>query len=93
MAIVGLEWLILFILLIVIIYTIYRLVKSFFSRKKKILQNVILALLRTKGEVSLDDIIIATHASIDEINDALMELMAHRAVKPVNRNGETRYTI
>jgi len=81
------------VIIVIVVYLIVRNLVSRRGKKKKLIQNVILALLRTKKEASLDDIVIATHASLDEINDALMELIAHGVIKPVNKNGETYYTL
>lgn len=87
MMIQGAEWLLLFTLFAVILIVIWR------RRKEKVLESIVLALVRNKNGTTIDEIIIGAHVSADEAIKVLRKLIAKGVIKTEDRDGKTIYKV
>jgi predicted transcriptional regulator len=87
MVIQGAEWLLLFTLFAVILIVIWR------RRKEKVLESIVLALVRNKNGTIIDEIIIGAHISADEAIKVLRKLIAKGVIKTEDRDGKTIYKV
>jgi predicted transcriptional regulator len=87
MMIQGAEWLLLFTLFAVILIVIWR------RRKEKVLESIVLALVRNKNGTTIDEIIIGAHISADEAIKVLRKLIAKGVIKTEDRDGKTIYKV
>ena len=87
MVIQGAEWLLLFTLFAVILIVIWR------RRKEKVLESIVLALVRNKNGTTIDEIIIGAHISADEAIKVLRKLIARGVIKTEDRDGKTIYKV
>jgi predicted transcriptional regulator len=87
MVIQGAEWLLLFTLFAVILIVIWR------RRKEKVLESIVLALVRNKNGTTIDEIIIGAHISADEAIKVLRKLIAKGVIKTEDRDGKTIYKV
>jgi predicted transcriptional regulator len=87
MVIQGAEWLLLFTLFAVILVVIWR------RRKEKVLESIVLALVRNKNGTTIDEIIIGAHISADEAIKVLRKLIAKGVIKTEDRDGKTIYKV
>jgi predicted transcriptional regulator len=83
----GAEWLLLFTLFAVILIVIWR------RRKEKVLESIVLALVRNKNGTTIDEIIIGAHVSADEAIKVLRKLIAKGVIKTEDRDGKTIYKV
>ena len=83
----GAEWLLLFTLFAIILIVIWR------RRKEKVLESIVLALVRNKNGTTIDEIIIGAHISADEAIKVLRKLIAKGVIKTENRDGKTIYKV
>jgi predicted transcriptional regulator len=87
MVVQGAEWLLLFTLFAVILIVIWR------RRKEKVLESIVLALVRNKNGTTIDEIIIGAHISADEAIKVLRKLIAKGVIKTEDRDGKTIYKV
>jgi predicted transcriptional regulator len=87
MVIQGAEWLLLFTLFAVILIIFWR------RRKEKVLESIVLALVRNKNGTTIDEIIIGAHISADEAIKVLRKLIAKGVIKTEDRDGKTIYKV
>jgi predicted transcriptional regulator len=87
MVIQGAEWLLLFTLFAVILIVIWR------RRKEKVLESIVLALVRNKNGTTINEIIIGAHISADEAIKVLRKLIANGVIKTEDRDGKTIYKV
>lgn len=87
MVIQGAEWLLLFTLFAVILVVIWR------RRKEKVLESIVLALVRNKNGTTIDEKIIGAHISADEAIKVLRKLIAKGVIKTEDRDGKTIYKV
>jgi predicted transcriptional regulator len=87
MVIQGADWLLLFTLFAVILIVIWR------RRKEKVLESIVLALVRNKNGTTIDEIIIGAHISADEAIKVLRKLIAKGVIKTEDRDGKTIYKV
>jgi predicted transcriptional regulator len=89
MAIQGIEWLAIPAVIIVIAVLLWRLR----LKKGRVIENVVLSLIRSKNGATLDDIIIGAHISADDASAILRKFLAKGVLKVDERDGKTIYRV
>ena len=91
MAVAGLEWLSITILIIVILVAGLYIGRQ--RQKRKITESVVLTLIRSKDGATLDDIILGAHVSSDEASEVLRKLLAKGVIRMEKSNGKIFYKV
>jgi len=89
MAIVGLEWFILFMLFIVVVV----IVVVIWRRRAKVTESVVLALIRSRNGATLDDIILEAHISSDDAIKVVRKFLAKGVIRVEKSDGKTVYKV
>ncbi len=89
MALQGLEWFIVpFVVMIVIIVLFWR---WRLRKRRRVLENVILSIIRSRNGATLDDIIVGAYISADEASEILRKYLAKGILRLEDRDGKTIY--
>lgn len=62
-------------------------------KRRRVIESVVLSLIRSKNGATIDDVIIGAHISTDEAGTVLRRLLAKGILKVEERNGKTIYNI
>lgn len=87
MALDPAEWLVLLSLFVVIVL----IIKAVISRREKVIESVILSLIRSKNGATIDDIILTAHLSSEKANKEINKLLSRGVIKAIEREGKTYY--
>jgi predicted transcriptional regulator len=76
-------------LLLITFSVVIVVVITWIRRRERMIENLILALIRSKNGTTIDDIIITVHISAEKAIKKLNKLIARGVVKATEREGKT----
>jgi predicted transcriptional regulator len=87
MAVQGVEWLVALVGLIIIIVFLWR----WRLRKRRVIESLVLSVIRARNGATLDDVILWAHISADEAGEILRKFLAKGILKLEEKDGQTIY--
>jgi predicted transcriptional regulator len=87
MAVQGVEWPVALVGLIIIIVFLWR----WRLGKRRVIESLVLSVIRARNGATLDDVILGAHISADEAGEILRKFLAKGILKLEEKDGQTIY--